>query len=50
VRPAGHVGIPVPLGRETLTHYFSYFSGPGVFSMKKHAGTRYTELVLLHPV
>jgi hypothetical protein len=31
-------------------YYFSFSGGPGVDPHKKHIGTRYTELVFLHPV
>jgi hypothetical protein len=40
----------VHLGRETSMHYFSSLDGPGVFSVTKCTGTRYTGLVFSHPV
>jgi hypothetical protein len=40
----------VRVGHETLKHYFSCLGGTRTDSTKKHAGTRYAELVTLHPV
>jgi hypothetical protein len=37
-------------GHEMSTHYFSCLGDTGTDLTKKHAGTHYVELVLLHPV
>jgi hypothetical protein len=38
----------VHLWHKTLRKYFSRSGGPGAVSIKKSAGTRYSELVFLH--
>jgi hypothetical protein len=40
----------VRLGRETSLDYFSCSAGHDALFTKKHVGTRYIELVFLHPV
>jgi hypothetical protein len=40
----------VHLGHETTTHCFSSSGGTRTDSTEKRGGTRYTELVFLHPV
>jgi hypothetical protein len=37
-------------GRKTLTHCLSYTGGPVAVSIKITPGTRYAELIFLHPV
>jgi hypothetical protein len=32
------------------SHYFSCSGGPGAVSGKKRAGTRYVEMLILHPL
>jgi hypothetical protein len=40
----------VRLGHEMSMHYFSCSGRPDAVSIKKHAGTCYSELVFLYPV